>query len=60
MSNRKGVDDRYTKVTVCWYIKGDGSTLIVNSLRKVKKIRGKEVSLYRGNNTEDKGTLRSK
>ena len=59
MSNRKGVDDEYTKWMVCWFNKGYGSALIVNSLRKVR-MRGKEAGLYKGNDTEDEGTLCSK
>ena len=36
MSNKRNVDDRRTEWMVCWFIKGDDSALIVNSLKKVK------------------------
>jgi len=39
MSNRKGVDDGCTKLTIGWFDKVDGSALIMNSPRKVKNDR---------------------
>ena len=36
MSSRRSVDDGHTKWTVCWFIKGDSSALIVNPLWKLK------------------------
>ena len=39
MSNRIGVDDGCTKLTIGWFDRVDGSALIVNSLWKVKNER---------------------
>ena len=36
MRNGRNVDDGRTKWLVCWFIKGDGSALNMNSLKKVK------------------------
>ena len=43
---------------VCQFDKEDGSALVVNSLWKVK-MKGKGARIYRGNGTEDEGTLQS-
>ena len=39
MGNMKGVDDECTKLTIGWFNRVDGSTLIMNSTWKVKNER---------------------
>ena len=52
----EGVEDDYTKQMVCRFLVRDGSALIENLWWTVKN-EGKRRHTYRGNDTEEEGTL---
>ena len=56
--DREGMEDGHTKQTVCRFLVGDNSALTGNLWQKVKN-EGERQTIYRGNNTKDKGMLRS-